>query len=231
MPTPAEMITGAAVLMNDAAQKRYTNTAVLPYLNMSLDILQEVYELHSLPITEGVSSIITVPSGISRIGFDTIPALPTELIEIQQMWESPTGLNEWTPMVKKEYLPHFLEDGTLISQFLIWAWNKDHIELIPANATNDVKLDMISKIFKTPIALANVNVNLPFTNIKTYIEFETAALCAMFIAENETRYATLSNHAADALSRALGIPIKGMQSVVTRRRPFRASFKRRGISY
>jgi len=231
MPKPSEIITAVASLMNDSAQSLYTNASVLPYLNLSLDELQEIYELNDIPTTKETSAPITVKAGVSKIGFDTTPALPSDLIEILQLWESTTGLNQWTPMDKKEFLPHYLENNTTISMFLIWALEHGDINLIPANADNDLKIDYIASMFNTPIQIEDINVNLPFTNVKTYLEYKTAALCAMFIAENEERALALDSLTGSALSRALGIPIKGMQSVVTRRRPFRFSYKSRRVAY
>jgi hypothetical protein len=231
MPIPANIIGIVAGLMNDSAQTQYTNTVCLPFLNLALDELQEIFELNSIPVTNETSGIITVPSGVNEIGFDTVPALPSGLIEIQQLWESPTGLNKWTPMDKKEFLPHYLEDNTTISMFLIWALESGNVNFIAANSIIDLKIDYTANMFNTPIAIGNIGNNLPFTNIGTYLDYKTAALCAFFIAENESRAAALDSLAGTALSRALGIPVKGMQSITTRRRPFRASYKRRGVVY
>lgn len=231
MPKPSEIITAVAGLMNDSAQKYYTNPICLPFLNLALDELQELYELNGIPQTNETSSVITLKAGIDRLGMDTTPALPSDFIELQQLWESPAGINEWTIVDKREFLPHYLEDNTQISQFLIFTWQHGRIRVIAANQDNDLKLDYICNMFNTPILIGNINVNLPYTNIKTYLEYKTAALCAMFDAENPTRATALDSLAGTALSRALGIPIKGMQSIVTRRRPFRYSFKHRGINY
>jgi hypothetical protein len=231
MPKPSEIITTVAGLMNDSSQSRYTNTVCLPYLNLSLDELQELFELNDIPVTHETSAAITIKSGVNRLGFDTTPALPSDLIEIQQLWESTSGLNKWTPMVKKDTIPHYLEDNTTISMFLIWELEHGRIKLIASNADNDLKIDYIASLFNTPILIKDINVNLPFINVKTYLEYKTAALVAMFIAENESRALALDALTGTALSRALGIPIKGMQSIVTRRRPFRHSFKHRGVSY
>lgn len=214
--------------MNDSAQTLYTNEVVLPYFNLALDELQELYELNDIPVTNETSVIIRIPAGIKRVGFDTNPALPSDLIEIKELWESIAGQNRFIRVAKREFLPHRLEDNTTISQFLIWAWMGQRIELIAANGPNDLKIDYTASIFKTPILIKDVNINLPFTNIKTFLEYKTAAICAMFIAENETRALALDSSSGTALGRALGIPIKGMQEIVTRRRPFRASYKQRG---
>jgi hypothetical protein len=228
MPKPSAIITTVAGLMNDPDQTLYTNDAVLPYFNLALQELQELYELNDIPVTNETSALITIKAGIKRVGFDTIPALPSNLIEIKQLWESQSGLNQWVPMDKREFLPHYLEDHiTTITMFGVWAWEGGRIQLIPATQPNDLKIDYTCSIFNLPILIKDINVNLPFTNIETYLEYKTAAICAMFIAENETRAMALDSSSGTALGRALGIPIKGMQSVVTRRRPFRASFKRR----
>jgi len=233
MPAPSDIISTVAVLMNDSAQTQYTNAICLPYLNLALDELQEIYELNGIPVTNKTSSPpITMIAGNNILGFSTTPSLPSDLIEIQQLWESTSGLNQWTPMLKKDFLPHYLEDGTTISMFLIWAWLNEQVNLIAANANNDLKIDYTASIFATPILIGNVGVSLPsFTNIKTYLEYKTAALCAMFIAENPERAVALDSLTMSALSRSLGVPIRGMQSITTRRRPFRHSFKHRGASY
>src|SRR5665213_1654952 len=153
--------------MNDYTQSVYTNAACLPFLNLALDELQELFEQNNIPVTNATSAAITIPAGIDRIGFDTTPAFPSDLIEIQQLWESTTGLNQWTPMDKREFIPNYLEDKTTISQFLIWELEKGRIKLIAANANNDLKIDYIASLFNTPILIKDINVNLPFTNVKT----------------------------------------------------------------
>lgn len=230
MPKPSEIITAVAGLMNDLPlQTKYTNSAVLPYLNMALDELQELFELNEIPVTYETSAAIRIPAGVKRLGHDTTPAFSSDLIEIRQLWESSPGLEQWVPITKRDTLPHYLQNNTLISQFLFWSLEQGRVRFIAANAPIDVKIDYTASMFKTPILIKDINVNLPFTNIKTYLEYKTGALCAMFIAENETRAVALDSLTGTALSRALGIPLKGMQSIITRRRPFRAAFKTRNM--
>ena len=236
MPVPSDIIVTVSGLMNDYAQTQYTNTVCLPFLNLALAELQEIFELNGLPIANEESAIITIPFVASpaplivKVGFDTVPSLPTDLIEIQELWESPSGINQWTPIDKREFLPKFLLDSTQISQFLVWAWEQGRINLIAANQPNDLRLDYTANMFNLPISIENIGVNLPFTNIGTYLDYKTAALAAMFIAENPERAGALDSLAGTALNRAIGIPVKGMQSIVTRRKPFRFSHKQRGTS-
>jgi hypothetical protein len=231
VPKPSTIITTVAGLMNNYTQDVYTNQACLPFLNLALAELQELYELNGIPTTNETSASIKIPAGVSRLGFDTTPALPSDLIEIQELWESPTGLNKWTRVDKREFIPNYLQDGTTISQFIVWAWEHGRIALIAANSDNDLKIDYTASLFNLPIMIKDINVNLPFTNVETYLDYKTGALCAMFIAENPERAMALDSLGGTALSRALGIPVKGMQSIITRRRPFRAHFKQRGTNF
>src|ERR1700688_2027544 len=159
MPTPNDIITVVSGLMNDFSQSQYTNDVCLPFLNLALDELQELFELNGIPVTnEHTPAAITVPAGVNLINFTTGPALPADLIEIQELWESPTGLNNWTPMVKKDFIPHYLEDNTAISMFLIWSWEHGSINLIAANSIIDLKIDYTSNMFNTPILIGNIGV-------------------------------------------------------------------------
>lgn len=228
---PSSVITTAAGLMNDAQQFEYTNEVCLPMLNLALSVLQENFELNNIPVTNNSSIPILVKAGVFRIGFDTVPSLPSDLVEIQQLWESP-NINQqaWIPMDKQEFLPHYFNNNTLTQQFLVWAWIKGRIHVIPANQDNQIKLDYIASMF-APVTISTIGVGLPFVNIGTYLDFKTAAFCAMYIAENESRAISLNGEANDALSRSMGISVKGTQTIMTRRRPFRASYKRRGTTY
>lgn len=226
MATPAQIITNVAALQNDAPQDVYTNAAVLPYLNMAIRDLQEEFELNDIPVAFDVSTSLNVSAGVSVIGFSTTPALPSDLIEIKQLWESPENLNQWTPMVRKDFIPHYLENGTTISQFLVWAWVEQQIKLIPSNADNDLKLDYLKSLLPVQ-TIGTINTDLAVINSQSYLEFKTASYCSYYIGENEARAASLSAVAERNLIRALGINVKGRQSVRTRRMPFRASFKSR----
>jgi len=231
MPTPAYIMSLVASLQNDTKRRYYSDEAILPYLNMALDELQEIYQLNDIPVTEETTSNpILCPAGTVNVSFGGGPALPSDLIEIKKLWESPTGLNKWTPVIKKDFLPHYLE-GTEVSQFMIYAWIDNEIQLFPANQDIDLKLDYLKSIFSTPITINQVNDDLgaKFTNITTYLQRRTAAFCSMFIGENETRAVALSDLAEQSLNRALQIPIKGKQQIITLRRPFRANYKSRSL--
>lgn len=229
MPTPAEIIDMVASLQNDTAQTTYTDAACLPYLNMALDELQEVFEINNIPVTNVVSAILMVPAGNTEIAFaGTTPLLPSNLIEIQELWERPRGTDPFVSMARLEFLPHYME-GVTYTSFMFWAWVDNAINVLASNQDNDLKLDYIKSIFPTPLNINQVNTDLgvKFKNIKSYLGYKTAALCSMYIGENETRAMALNAQAEDALFRSLDISIKGKQSIMNRRRPFRAGYKSR----
>lgn len=230
MSTPAEVIAMVASLQNDTAQDQYTDAACLPYLNMALDELQEIFEQNNVPVTNETSAEIAVvaSASITEIGFSTTPALPSNLIEIQQLWESITGQSQWIPMTRMEFMPHYLELAP-IQQFIFWVWKDQKINLPPSTQNNDIKIDYVKSLFATPLVIGDINTDLGILNVKTWLGYKTASLCSMFIGENETRASVLNGQAEEALSRVLAINTKGRQAITTRRRPFRAGYKRQGI--
>lgn len=228
--TPAEIVDSVAALQNDVSKSEYNYDAVYPYLNMALLDLQRIFQLNNIPVTdETTSPAIPINAGVNLVSWDTIPALPIDLISIRQLWESPRNLNQWTPVTRKDFIPHYLEDNTLISQFLLWS-NKDGvINVIPANVDNDLKIDYIKKLFpKLTTNNSDFLFSVQIEPAESYLNFRTAAICSMFIGENETRASALQDQAEIALLETMGISIKGQQTMPVRRRPYRASYKARG---
>jgi hypothetical protein len=216
-----------APLLNDALQETYTEDVVLPYLNIALDDLQEIFALNNVPVTNEVTAALALPVGTTVVSFTSTPALPAGLVEIQQLWERATNTPPWVEMNKQEFIPPNQEDQS-ITQFRVWAWVDQEIRLISSTAANDIKIQYIQKIFNTPIDIGDVNIDIPVINIKQYLGYATASLCAEFIMEDEARATKLMGKANNALDRELGIPTKGRQSIITRRKPFQASYRRRG---
>lgn len=226
--TAGDVFLKAAALLNDQAQAVYTNTVQTPYLNIALDELQETFELNNIPVTNKVSAVIQVDAGVVSIGFATTPPLPSDLIEIQYVWQRVRDTNPWVGLAPRtDFLPEYME-GVETPYFLWWAWIDQHILLQAANGDNDLKLDYIKSVF-TPVTSASDILGV--INCATFLEYRTAALCAEFIGENKTRADSLNSGAILALDRSLGISTKGTQSILTRRRPFRQSYKNRGRSW
>jgi hypothetical protein len=227
MPTPASIIAKVAALMNDAPQDVYTNVACLPYFNMALSDCGTEFQLNGIPSSESFSTVIEVDAGVTTISFSTTPALPSDLVEIKEVWECQRDTDNWTPMVRKDFLPHYLENMQ-IGPFRIWSFTEEALNVPGSNQDNDLKLDYVRNIF-SEITIGTININLSTLRIEGYLRFRTAAYCAYFIGENESRAQILADEATLALGKSLGISIKGRQAIRTRHRPFRAAYKQRRL--
>lgn len=229
--TPQEVISGIASLMNDTAQYQYTNENVLPYLNIAMRDLMEIFEVANVQYTNATSEILNIPAGTREIGpSGGPPQLPSGLIEIQNVWERQAGIDPWIPMSRKEFLPYY-EEGVEISQFLVFVYNEGKIQVLPANQDNDLKIDFIKNMFNLPININQMAMQMPFNLCQSYLEYRGAQLCSMYIGENPTRAEQLGMDAQLAIDRALSIYAKGRQAINTRRRPFRSSYKSRSGSW
>jgi len=230
-----DVLTNSAALLNDVSKSEYTNARQFPYLNIALSELQEMFELNSIPSSQESSAVINVPSGTTAITFAPDPPivgvdyLPDDLIEINELFSSPEGQNNWVRVDKKEYLTSQELSGSGEIAFIgVWAWLSQEIRILACSADNDIKLDYIKTLFSI-IDSDNVDDNLTIINSASFLQYRTAALCAEFLGENPNRATSLNSNASLALDRSLGISIKGKQSIIYRRRPFRAAWKRRGI--
>lgn len=231
--TSGDVMNAAASLLNDSAKSRYTYAVQLPYLNIAMGELQEIFELNNIPVTDTVSTLIEVPAGIVAVGYapDPIipntPYLPDDLIEPKIVWQRTAGIDPYTPVVRVDFLPRYIS-GTEISQILCYTWQSQEIRFLPANIDIDLKLDYIKSLF---VALTDDEGedDILITNTQSFLNYRTASLCAQFVEENETRAVALDNDAGLALDRSLGIGTKGRQRIIVRHRPFRASYKRRSF--
>lgn len=222
----------SASLLNDTAKTNYTYAAQSPYLRIALQELRELFELNNIPVTQLTSAVIQVNAGVTAIpyngaGTPTNPTLPNDFVEAQQLWERARGIDPFVPMTRRDYLPHSLE-GVQYNDFLYWVWESQTIKFLPSVRNNDIKIDYIKQLFPDAGATVNENTQINVVNAATFLEYRTAALCAEFIERNLTSANGLNSYAVLGLDRVAGISAKSKQTIMTRRRPFRAGYKRRG---
>ena len=89
-----------------------------------------------------------------------------------------------------------------------------------------MKIDYIRNLFTDVEDEESV---LGVINCDSFLHYRIAGLCAEFIGENKTRADDLNTQAMGALERVTGIEAKGKQQIGTRHRPFRATWKSRGL--
>lgn len=214
----------AANLMNDSAKSVYSYAVQVPYLNIALSELKEEMEANNVPFTNKTSAAIIIAAGVTSITVATTPALPTDLIEIQSLWERLSGTtNDYEPMSRAEFLPLTAVQSTSLME---WSWEGQSIKFIGATTIRDVIIEYIAD---TLAAVVDGTTSIALFNCKTYLTYKTAALCARYIGEDTPRADVLEKEAVIALDRFGIINVKGRQEFSTRRRPFRSSFKNRGI--
>jgi len=228
----ANIMDVSAALLNDSAKSVYTYAAQSPYLRLALQELREIFELNNIPVTQSTSAVIQIDAGVTLIlynasGTSTNPKLPDDMVEPGQLWERNRNINPYIPMTKRDYLPHDLE-GIQTSEFIYYTWNSQQIEVLPSTQNNDIKIDYIKQMFPNANATVDQTTQINVVNCMTFLQFRVAALCAEFIERNESTAQAQNSMAVLALDRATGIGVKGKQNIQTRRRPFRAAYKRRG---
>ena len=220
---------GAAALLNDPNKTKYTYAVQIPYLRIASQELKEEFELNSIAVTQETSSVIQINAGVTVIPYNgagtaTNPTLPSDMVEPAQLWERNRGIDPYIPMTKVQYLPHNLE-GVEINQFVYYVWNKQEIKVLPSNTNNDIKIDYIRQLFSE---IVDENTQINVINAKSFLEYRTAGLVSEFIERNITSANAMNAYAVLAMNRVTGIGAKGKQNIVTRSRPFRAGYKKRG---
>lgn len=225
--TAAEVMDRAAALMNDPAKTDYTYAALLPYLKIAVDELVESLEESNSSPTNMTSAAITITVGtnkLSPVESLTPPYYPEDLVEIQGVGERLAGTEDsFLPLSKREFLQGFPASNSL----LFWIWEDQCIKFNPNGATSDreIQLNYVRAAISLPTSELSV---IGTINARSYLSYKTAALCSLYIGENETRAAALDSDAEEALERLTGMNNKGKQQIMTRHRPFRAAYKARG---
>jgi hypothetical protein len=222
--THKQILELAAASLNDTERAVYNDETLLPYYNIARLNLEEIFELNNIPVTGEKSDVINVPAGTTVIGFDTTPALPADLVEIQRVYESQEGQDTFVPIIRKTYLPP--PSNGQISSFGIYSWQDQELKFPEAIVDIDIQIDYIKSLFSL-LTLSNLNSQNIIKNSALFFQFRVAGLVVDIIEEDAVRASRLNGEAAASLQTSLGISVKGMQNIMTRRRPFRAGFKRR----
>lgn len=199
----------AAAALNDVNKTVYDYDTQLPYLKMALQELSELFELNSLPVTEQSSAPIIIPTGTTSLKFNANGSvrLPDNLIEIQQIWARTPNSTGW----------FLLNRGA-------WSWSNNILEFQPLFNYNEIKIEYIGSLFPKYIRADTI---LPVQNAQGYLSYKTAELISDMIEHNDARAQSNGGRALMSLDRIQGITIKSKQSIMARRRPFRAGYKSR----
>lgn len=227
MPTPikaGEVFDTARFLLNDTAGQIFTDEVLIPALKIANDDLRLECEDNNIPYTNITSSAITVPAGVLSIGGPGAPALPTDLIEVVEMYERISGTtNDYMQMRRRNFLPKTEFQTTYLE---IYTWQKQIINFIGATGDIQVKIDYVGNSLNR---IVDKNTEIAIYNSISFLSFRTAALAANYIGENKTRSDELNTEAVRCIETMENIGIKNQQSIPIRRRPFMSSYRQRGF--
>lgn len=216
---------GAAALLNDRAKTSFTNDAMSEYFKIAYQELRQELEENNVQTVNSTSEIIAVEAGVDNIGGDGGPALPIDMVDPMTLWERTTDTeNEFMEMKRFQFLPKSVVQTAWLQY---WSFQKGVIKLIGSTSDLDVKIDYVCDPLRN---FVNENTQIVVVNTENFLKFRTAALCANFIGENPERAALLDAMAVPAKETMTNIVVKSMQSIFTRRRPFRAGAKSSGYS-
>jgi hypothetical protein len=225
-----EVMNASAALLNDVNRTIYTYAVQVPYLNMALKELQEYFEQNNVPVTDQTSAVLTIDAGVVAIGFEPdtpVPGttyLPNDLVSIQKVWQRISGINPYVPLDRVDG-PELNLAGTTLNQLTAYWWEAQEMRFLASVSDIDLKLEYVRELFAE---VEDEDSEINVINCFSFLVNRNAALVAEFVEENDVRAAKLNATAGIALDRSLGISAKDRQGMVTRRKPFRSGFKRRG---
>lgn len=226
MPIPikaGEVFDKARFFLNDTIGAVFTDTVLLPALQMANEDLRLECEDNNIPYTNITSAAITVTAGVTDIGGPTGPPLPADLIEVVEMYERTAGTNnDYLMMRRRNFLPKSEFQTTFLE---VYTWQKQIIQFIGATGSIQVKLDYIGNTLNRII---DENSEIAIYNSISFLSFRTAALAANYIGENKTRSDELNQEALRCIETMENIGIKNQQNISIRRRPFMSSYRARG---
>lgn len=223
-----------ANLLNDPNKTDYTYKVMIPYLNMAIEEFSDAMSEANTPFSNlssinGVGGPIPIPMNTPFMVApeDTTPNwphLPDSLIEIQEIGERRQGeTGAFRRLPRKEFGDIYPRTDSL----LYWIWERGTVRFNPNGTTVPMEVEL-RYLYQGINYVVNENSIIDYIGSRTYLSYRTAAFCAMFIGENETRAGILEQEADRALERTIAISNKGRQQIMTRHRPFRAAWKARG---
>ena len=222
MATLGYMMTQVRSLLNDQAGAVFTDEVLLPFIKMAADDMQGELEDNQLPFVSRTSGAILVPAGSTTIGGTTGPALPPDVLDILAVWERTAGTNnDFSLMRRVQFLP---KTDTETSFHEVWTYQDQIVQFPKATSDIEIKMDYLG----ANLVDATPTTEVRFNHAKMFLQYRTAALAAEFIGENDGRAEKLNGNAERCLDTMLSINIKSQQSVITRRRPFMANYRRGG---
>ena len=215
-PLASEIMDSASALNNDVPKHQTSYTNVTPYLKIALRDFSRMAARAGLSVSNKTSAVLLVPAGTTQIDFTTNPALPSDLIDIDSLYQSDQSTGLFTEVTPRRAVD---VNATPISGIAEWVWEENAIKFAPSSTPIYVKVEYLRALFTT---FVDQNSDLRVINSQSFLEYRTGGLVARYIFENPERAQELDGHAGGAFDDIVGIDSKGKQNIPVRRAPFRS---------
>lgn len=217
MAIPASTIIASAnMYLNDVSQSLYTNTVLIPHVQNAVLELQSMCLANSIQLLQAETSEQDVTAGSKAL-----PSPPTDMIVPIELFERPwgsTNIEDYEPMIHKEWLPDEAQEDTL----RFWVYQRDTIAFLGALTDRGVKMHYWKLI-------TNISVTtdpIPTLNSQNFLAYRAAATAARFVGENDARADYLDSMAQMFMDTFLTTAVKAIQNLPARRIPFSRKFRR-----
>lgn len=210
--TGTQVADQARILLNNTAATVYSNTRLLPIINMVLDeLLLDLLEL-DLPVTMEVKTAHTLAANTTSL---TPSAVHARFVQPIYIYERPNGSTvQYNPM--KEW-HGFLPDRVAIDRLIDWTWRNETMYFV--GATSIVQLLIKHTVLLPNLAAIGDSINL--TGALPYMSAKTAAYAAFSIGKSPSEAAILDDLAGKQKQKYLNNNVKKDQFQPLRRPGFR----------
>lgn len=219
MPTATVIMDGVRSNLNDAGGQLYTDAALLPHLRTAWGILQNRMRSAGIPTVVDAGAVLTIPANVVLINNSTTPALPSDLLNIQEIHEKGVGeTDDFYQLMNDENVLPIVTPGSALGYY---SWVDGELALVGATVNRIIRI----RYLKSLSAITSGSVNISQVGAQPYLELKTAALASILIGQNRTRGDYLNAEAGPALEQYINTEVKGTQGDPVTRLPY--GFRRR----
>jgi hypothetical protein len=205
----SEVMDRSRAVLNDVAKDLYTDTVLLPYLQIANDDLSDELVDNGATVPKEVSVDLILPVGSKS------PVLPADFIVPIEVFEKNSGETDdyYRFMRQRDFLPNGLPGNELG----VWSWREQTINTQGSTQGKSLRV----RYYRLIASMAGVNSNVELAHALNYLAYHTAALAAEHIGQNRTKAIDLESQAMIKLGKLLKKEVKQNQARVFRRRPFK----------
>jgi len=204
-----EVMDRARAVLNDVAKDLYTDTVLLPYLQIANDDLSDELVDNGATVPKEISVDLILPIGQKS------PVLPNDFIVPIEVFEKNSGETDdyYRFMKQKDFLPN----GLPATELAAWSWRENTINTNGSTQNKSLRV----RYYRLIAQVVGVNSNVELTHALNYLAYHTAALAAEHIGQNRVKAIDLEAQAMVKLAKLLKKEVKQNQARVFRRRPFK----------